>query len=331
MTQRPDNKLLASFDDAKRTARVRTPEVRAADEAVARRRSQARQQPRDTRGIVLQNMVGILSVVAVAVVVAIVLILANSRTSSGNSPDVDQFELDDPAYSYQSPYTWTNLEREPGHWTYSVDGEVVSRLGIDVSEAQGWIDWDAVSGDGIEFAIIRLGYRGSTEGDLYLDEYFYDNFEGAQRAGIDRGVYFFSQAVTPEEAVEEAEFVLAQLDGAKLQYPIAFDSEEIDLGSGARTAGLSRDEMTAIAEAFCNRIEQAGYSAMVYGNVHDLARYNRPSMEKRALWWAEYNVPSPTARIDFVIWQYSNTGDIDGISTAVDMNLDLSAALANAR
>ena len=176
--------------------------------------------------------------------------------------------------------------------------------------------------------MIRLGYRGATEGDMYLDEYYEANLRGAKEAGVQCGVYFFSQAQTAEEAVAEAEFVLDNLGGQSLEYPIAFDSEEavLDLAE-SRTTGLDDETMTAIAEAFCTRVEQAGYRSLVYGNASDLSRYHYEAMQARNLWWAEYDVPSPTAQIDIVMWQYSNAGDVAGIDAAVDMNIDLSGAL----
>lgn len=229
--------------------------------------------------------------------------------------------------AFVSPYNWTNLDRTDGRYRYIVDGEVKSRLGIDVSENQHEIDWQAVADDGIEFAMIRLGYRGATKSDIYVDEQFWNNLEGARSAGIDCGVYFFSQADTVEDATEEAEFVLKQLEGIELQYPIAFDSEVVNIeGAESPTADLTHDEMTAIAEEFCTRMENAGYSAMLYGNAKDLSRYHYTELSHLPVWWAEYGTPAPTARFAMALWQYSNEGQVAGISTVVDMNIDLRGA-----
>lgn len=269
---------------------------------------------------------GIGPVLLVLLVVAMVVAAIFAVRSCSQEPESPVEP--DPASTYVSPYDWNNLVRENGRWSYVVNGQVKSRLGIDVSENQHEIDWDQVADDGIDFAMIRVGYRGTTQGDLYLDAYYWDNLDGARSAGIDCGLYFFSQAISAEEAIEEADFVLTYLNGTPLEYPIAFDSEEVAVGIGtARTAGLSRDEMTAIAEAFCKRIEEAGYTAMVYGNSRDLSRYRRAEMEQRLLWWAEYGSPVPLARIDIAMWQYSNEGSVAGISTNVDMNMDLRGAL----
>lgn len=221
-------------------------------------------------------------------------------------------------------YDWTNLDRTDGRYRYLVNGEVKSRLGIDVSESQHEIDWQAVADDGIEFALIRLGYRGATAGELYVDEQYWANIEGASAVGIDYGVYFFSQANTVEEAVDEAEFVIENLGGMDLAYPVAFDSEVVNLkGETSPTADLTTDEMTAIANAFCSRVEEAGYDALLYGNQHDLSRYHTDTLTANSIWWAEHNTPVPGTLMDFRIWQYSNSGSVAGISTNVDMNIDL--------
>ena len=269
-----------------------------------------------------RNSVYILSVVAVILIIALMLVFLRGCVPQQGEPASEENT------AYISPYDWTKLDRSDGRYAYIEADQVKSRLGIDVSENQQEIDWQAVADDGIQFAMIRLGYRGATEGDLYLDGYYQDYLAGAKEAGIDRGIYFFSQAQTVEEAVEEADFVLENLKGEKLEYPIAFDSEEAVLGlEEPRTSGLDDNTMTAIAEAFCNRVEAAGYRSLVYGNYADLSRFHYASMEDHDLWWAEYDAPVPTAQIDIIMWQYSNSGQVAGISTAVDMDIDLSAAL----
>lgn len=298
-----------------------TPTRRSA-RAAAEERPSVQRYPKSLGEFVRQNIVYIAGVAAVAIIVAIGLVALPlvMPKSESSQPTVSE--------PYRSPYNWENLDRSDGRFQYVVNGEVKSRLGVDVSDHQQDIDWDAVAADGIDFAMIRVGYRGATEGELYLDEQFYANLEGARSAGVDCGVYFFSQAQNEEEAVEEAEFVLDQLGGTALEYPIAFDSEVAAAGVDApRTAELSSDEMTAIANAFCSRIEQAGYRSMVYGNSYDLMRYDYGMLEQRAIWWAEYTQAAPSHYMDIVMWQYANDGAVDGIYTDVDMNIDLSNAL----
>ena len=273
-----------------------------------------------------RNVLYIALVAGVALVTVAALMLMRScavQKQGDGEETVNGWEA-----GYVSPYDWEKLDRTDGRLAYVVDGQVKSRLGIDVSENQHAIDWAAVAADGVDFAIVRLGYRGATEGGLYLDEYYEGNLAGAKAAGLDCGVYFFSQAKTVNEAIEEADFVLENLRGTKLEYPIAFNSEETVHGvEQARTTDLENDEMTAIAEAFCNRVEQAGYRSMVYGNYYDMSRYHYENMQNRAIWWAEYDVPSPTAQIDIVMWQYSAETQVEGISTGVDMNIDLAGVL----
>lgn len=227
--------------------------------------------------------------------------------------------------AYISPYNWNCLSSANGRYSYVVDNVSRSKTGIDVSSNQQEIDWPAVAGDGVDFAYIRLGYRGTTEGAIYLDDFYTQNIAGAQAAGIPCGVYFFSQATTEEEAREEADFVIANLAGAKLAYPIAFDSETTS-GQAGRTDGLSKSSMTAIANAFCGEIAQAGYAATVYGNAQDMARYDLSALSAGTVWYAAYG-QLPTAQFDFSIWQYANSGNVAGISVPVDMDLDLSKAL----
>ena len=221
-----------------------------------------------------------------------------------------------------SPYDWSNLKTdESGRLSYVQNGQTISRTGIDVSSHQQQINWSSVAQDGISFAYIRLGYRGSSEGTLHVDDFFAQNLSGAKNAGIDVGVYFFSQAITEEEAREEARFVLKQLDGASLDYPIAFDMEPSPEGSG-RADALTREEATAIANAFCDEIQKSGYRAIIYGNSYDLSKYDLSALTGR-IWLAQYD-GKPDGSISFVMWQYTPKGTVAGISGSVDLNLDLS-------
>ncbi len=193
-------------------------------------------------------------------------------------------------------------------------------IGIDVSEHNGEIDWDAVAEDGIEYVIIRLGYRGSTRGDIYLDEKFEENLAGAQEAGLDVGVYFFSQAISTAEAIEEAEFVLDTLRGEDLEYPVYFDWEYMGQAD-ARTNGISRETLTACADAFCERIEQDDYvpGVYLYGDLAYMS-YQLDALTDYTWWFAGYYT-NPDFYYDFEMWQYSSSGSVAGISTKVDMNV----------
>ncbi|MDR2196644.1 MAG: glycoside hydrolase family 25 protein [Coriobacteriales bacterium] len=223
--------------------------------------------------------------------------------------------------AYQSPYDPQNLIEENGRFSYAQDGQVVSRTGIDVSAYQGSIDWEAVAADGIDFAILRLGHRGYTEGSIYLDERFEENLRGAEAAGVPVGVYFFSQAITEQEAIEEARFVLETLDGRELAYPVVYDFEPVSDVSG-RANGLNARQLTKNASAFCTTIEEGGYPAMLYGNARDISHYYLDLLEGYDIWFAEYGTRFPTGKFDFTIWQYTNAGSVAGISGNVDMDLE---------
>lgn len=221
---------------------------------------------------------------------------------------------------YVSPYNWANLVNENERMTYFKNNHLASLTGIDVSDHQETIDWNAVSQDGIDFALIRLGNRGYTEGFLYLDKQFVANLQGAKQAGIKVGVYFFSQAVNEDEAREEAEFVVANLQGVQLDYPVAYDCEIVNDSQG-RANNISREQRTKNAVLFCGIIQEKGFSAMIYGNKKDIALYDLKPLEQFDIWFAEYEAATPTGQFDFTIWQYSNNGSVEGIRTAVDMNI----------
>ena len=224
---------------------------------------------------------------------------------------------------YESPYTWSNLRLDGDRLTYTEDGETLSRIGIDVSQHQGSIDWQAVAGDGIQFAFVRMGYRGTTEGGLFEDEQWAANAEGAEAAGIELAGYFFSQATTAQEAAEEAAYAidLAEQAGLPAGSVVAYDLES---GSGTRAGMLTQQQATECARAFCQAVEQAGYTAALYGNANDLGLIDADVRSNRIVWLAQYAtdvLAGANAEFDFTIWQYANDGSVAGIQTTVDLNL----------
>lgn len=222
-------------------------------------------------------------------------------------------------------YDWDNLRNDNGRMTYYENGTQTSLTGIDVSSHQGTIDWNQVSADGIDFAVLRCGRRGYSEGGIYPDETFQTNLQNATEAGLPVGVYFFSQAITEQEAREEADFVLNSIKGSTIQGPIAYDFE-VPSDTESRAKDLSAEQATKNAEAFCSRIKSAGYTPVVYGNQHDLERYNLHSLSY-PIWYAEYNYSRPTDDVSPAIWQYTASGQVAGISTAVDINILLDTSL----
>ena len=199
------------------------------------------------------------------------------------------------------------------------DEQYETLTGIDVSVFQGEIDWEAVKADGVDFAIIRLGYRGSSDGHLYLDKCFKKNIKGAKKAGLDIGVYFFSQATTPEEAIEEARFVLKKIRGKGVNYPIAFDMEPID--GTERAADLTVKEKTEIADAFCQVIKRNGYTPVIYGNPQWLYGHIDLSYLTEYDTWLAHYAHTTHYEQPFKMWQYTDSGNVAGIDGAVDMNL----------
>lgn len=195
-------------------------------------------------------------------------------------------------------------------------------LGIDVSSHQGEIDWQTVAESGIGFAMIRVGLRGYTKGGIMADAMFEQNIKGALAAGLDVGVYFFSQAINVWEAEEEAAYVIEQIKDYSLTYPVVFDWESVD-NESARTNGVGSDEVTRCAGAFCDMIAEAGYTPMIYFNMDQgYLAYRLDRLSDYAFWLAEYH-DSPAFYYQFVLWQYTHQGKVPGINGSVDLDLDL--------
>lgn len=209
---------------------------------------------------------------------------------------------------------------EKGGRLYYEDDDYTSVTGIDVSYYQKEIDWDKVKADGVDFAMIRLGYRGSESGSIQMDSRFKENIKGARKAGLDIGVYFFSQATSAEEAIEEARYVVRHIRGKGVHYPVAFDMEPVN-GEEDRISGLTVEERTQIADAFCKVIERNGYTPMVYGNPHWLEnRVELGYLTGYDTWLAHYT-DQTAYPYSFRIWQYSDAGKVDGIEGRVDMDI----------
>lgn len=201
----------------------------------------------------------------------------------------------------------------------------VSLVGVDVSTYQGEVDWKQAAKAGVQFAMIRAGYRGYTEGALFEDEQFRRNMEEALAAGLEVGVYFFSQAVTEEEAVEEARFVLELIEGYEIAYPVVFDWEKQEKET-SRTRDTGGETMTACTIAFCEVIEEAGYLPMVYFSPSK--GYHELNLEQLLRWpfWLAHYTPDwqfTSFKYDFAMWQYEDKGQVPGIEGNVDLNICL--------
>ena len=213
--------------------------------------------------------------------------------------------------------------REGEKLFYKGDPKYKSRLGIDVSYHQGKINWEKVAADGYEFVFIRVAYRGYGQaGTLKEDKLFAEYYQGARDAGLDVGVYIFSQAINEKEALEEADFVIGCLGDRTLQLPVVYDPESI-LDDVARTDSVTGEQFTANTMTFCKRIEEAGFKPMVYSNMlWEAFQFEMAKTSIYPYWYADYEA-QPQTPYGFEFWQYSNTGRVSGIGTQTDLDIQL--------
>lgn len=190
-------------------------------------------------------------------------------------------------------------------------------MGIDVSHHQGKIDWAKVRESGVEFAIIRVGYRGQTSGGIYEDAYFKTNMKGAIANGIKVGAYFYSTAINETEALEEAAWVVKKIAPYSITYPVVYDFEDFN---SKRCVNVGGAEATKNANAFLNYIKSNGYEPMMYANKNDITKRMSRSSFSCKFWLAHY-----TSQTDYTgnvnMWQYTSKGTVPGISGWVDMNI----------
>ena len=235
-----------------------------------------------------------------------------SETMEKNNFDLDKFTY--PVYNEET-------EEWEGTATYMAGTEIEAKKGIDVSTFQGDIDWKKVKDSGIEFAIIRLGFRGYESGKIVLDNQYENNMIGSLNAGLDTGVYFFTEALNEQEAIEEAEFVIENLEEYKINMPVVIDVEESANTEKTRTRGLTADQRTKNVIAFCERIKEAGYDVMIYGNLKSfMIMMNIEELEGYDKWFAYYRYPFHFP-YKIKMWQYTAYEKIDGIDGKTDVNL----------
>lgn len=235
------------------------------------------------------------------------------------SDGVEEWVLLNP-YLSRHGYDFTRLVCQSNLMKYYENEKKVSYVGVDISKAQDYIDFVKVKKAGIDFCMIRVGARGYGSGQMILDEYFTDNIKRATDAGLKVGVYFFSQAVSEEEAVEEANMVIEQLEGRQLSYPVAFDMELIP-NDTARTDSLTREQRTSITRAFLNAIATAGYKTVIYGNKEWLVKKIDLSRLTEYDVWLSQQEDIPDYPYRFTMWQYDLDGSIDGIAGKVGLNI----------
>ena len=276
-----------------------------------------------------QIVIGVVFAVVLIVVVATAVLLMRPRqpestqmtttaaitTQPVTEPTTQLTEEDSGPPVQQNPFTAEDFRYEGD---YMICTAAESMVGVDVSSYQGVIDWQQVKASGVEFVMIRVGGRGyGIEGYLYADKMADANYRGAKEAGLLVGAYFFSQAITPDEAREEAEYALQLTKDWKLDLPIVYDWEHID--GEVRTSYVNDWTLTSCTIAFCQTIEEAGEKPMIYvspwfGNLklHRLNKYPQ--------WIALYK-DEMTYKNRMDMWQYTCTGSVPGIQGDVDLNV----------
>ena len=222
-------------------------------------------------------------------------------------------------------YNTDNFRIDNGFMAYfDDDGNKISHLGVDLSYHNGDIDWQALKSAGCEFVMLRIGYRGYTEGGLIKDEKFDEYFVGAKEVGLKVGVYFFTQSVSVEEAIEEADYVLELLDGATLEYPIAYDTEDVTDDNARTNVEEIADELRSqMCIAFCERIKERGYYPIIYASENWMRRDMELELLSDYEFWAPQYREENDFLYDFTIWQYTENGNIPGIKGEVDLDISM--------
>ena len=218
--------------------------------------------------------------------------------------------------------TYNDKKKEwEGTATYLAGEKKEAKKGIDVSTFQGDINWKKVKNSGMEYAIIRLGYRGYESGKIVIDSKFEENMEGSLNAGLDTGVYFFTEALNEKEAIEEAEFVIENIKDYKINMPVVIDVEESANKDKTRTRDLTSEQRTKNVIAFCETIKKAGYDVMIYGNLKSfMIMMNFEELEAYDKWFAYYKYPFHFP-YKIKMWQYTSSEKINGVEGKVDVNL----------
>lgn len=262
-------------------------------------------------------------------VLAVVLILrgcgaGGSGETSSSSGTTDSTVLSWETITYTNPaaaYDSTKFVKD-GYFMSYEDENYVSVQGIDVSSYTGDIDWEKVQNAGIRFAFLRVGYRGYTEGGISRDAKFDENLAACEKLGIPVGIYFYSQAVSEAEAEEEAEFCLDCIQGHDIALPVIYDPEEAP-SEDARTADLTKEQVTKNALAFMAVIREAGYVPGIYANREwQKTMLDMTQFEDEVIWFAGFT-DTPQTSYHFEYWQYLYNGRVDGIGSDVDVDMDI--------
>lgn len=223
-------------------------------------------------------------------------------------------------YLRKNSYDYTNLVSQSGLMKYYEGSRVTSYLGVDLSKTEGIVDFNKLKKAGVQFVMLRVGARGYGSGQLIIDDYFAEHIKGASDAGLQIGLYFSSAAITVEEAMEEAAFLLALIGEYKVTYPIAFDMGFVD-NDTSRIEELSKEQKTEITRAFLEMIKTAGYTPMIYGNKEWLIKQLDLAALSEYDFWLSNQADLPDYPYSFSIWQYDTAASIDGIAGNARLNI----------
>lgn len=213
----------------------------------------------------------------------------------------------------RNKYDYSNLKYDKPFMNYYEDETIVSKCGVDISSNQGDVDFSKLKNAGCDFVMLKVGARGYSSGNIVSDANFRDNMKSAKKAGLDIGVYFCSQAVSKAEAREEADEILDAISGYSVKYPVAFVMENVD-DDMARIEALDMTERTQIAKAFMNRIEDAGYKAMIYGDKEWLlTMVDMEELQDYDVWFAQ-DSDEPEYPYEFGMWQHDSDAKVKGIT-----------------
>lgn len=262
--------------------------------------------------------------------------------SSGDGDELDDNTMDDPSaggtktrivysdgkeewidinpYLVSNPYNNANLVNVNNIMKYYDNYVKTSFVGVDLSKVDDYVDFNKLKNAGVDYVMLRVGSRGYSTGEILVDDSFADNIERAKNAGLDVGVYFFSQAITKEEAIEEANFVINTISENSIKYPVVYYIEEVN-SNDVRTNDLNQMLRTNIAIAFMDTIKAAGYTPMLYGNKeYLLKKVSFGSLIGYDIWLGE-NGDVPDFPYEFNMWRYTNLGKIDGVSGVAHLNI----------
>lgn len=223
-------------------------------------------------------------------------------------------------YLPKNDYDYTNLVSQSGRMAYYTDSRVTSYLGVTIDKYDDYVDFGLLRDDGIDYVMVRVGVRGYGTGTITLDDYYTDNISRANQAGLNVGLYFTSQAITVEEATEEAVALISVAQENKITYPLAIDIGFI-LNDTSRIEDLSKTEKTEIIRAFADTVKEAGFNCVIHADKEFLIKEIDLSKFSDVDIWLDNNGDLPDYPYAFTMWEYASNGTVNGISGPADLSI----------